>query len=405
MKRLLQAIANRDNSFEFLLVKSGENLSIFSIIYFSISADIFVVLVTTEYSSVTIAALLILEAAIFFSAGFYYQKLYRKYELARNYVHTNSISPENVGKNLTTDEAAIFTRLKNDIDGSLIIKARLFYFIPGLGYFIGIFLFLFVNNLLPGKFVNINTLRASLQEPHTRTLLEVYNQFAHTHKFYNYQYKFINHVISKNKFDSCVIVDALCCYGKVMSLIDSTYANEQIKVLGCYDSNDSYNYCKDSAGITKEQLYNCPWANIDSSFALEKNCKLIYLLNNSLAEISDTSFALSVFKKFHKILTIDGALILDFENIANKYEPLLIGHKGIKRVREEGSKKKKSYNVEYRYYDAGLNIDKLKFRRPHYQSLMNKATLKRLLNEAGFSNVEFSGKLQGYPFEFIEAKK
>ena len=184
MIKQLQSFGNKNKAFEYLLVKAGENLSIFSILFFSISTNVFVYLITTKFS-ILITSLLLLEVILFTIAGFYYQKLFRKYELARNYVYANSITPDTDDATLTIDEKAIFTRIKKDIDGSPIVKARYLYFLPYLGYLIGIYLL--VNNLIPEKSSSISTEISTQQTPHTKKILETYDQFANSHKIYDFQ--------------------------------------------------------------------------------------------------------------------------------------------------------------------------------------------------------------------------
>lgn len=394
--------AIKHKTFSRKIKNSGENLSVFSVLFFSISTNVFAFLVTTDTDKLIFIGLSIF-SIIFLVSGFYFNLLFRRVESAKQYARENpqTVIDQDI-KEFGDDDPIAIQRLYQSLEDSIIFTFRSVYYFPIVGLILGVVLL--SNNFLDLKETVELSAKSCVQHPHEKKILDVYHQFSLNHRIYEHQSEFIDSIISKYSLDSCLAIDALCCYGVVMKEVQEQHLSKGITVKGCYNSRASYKYCRDSMGIKKNHLVKTEWIGIDSVFTQNDNCNLIYLFNNSLAELNDTAYVLSIFKKFYNVLSEEGVFVLDFENTSRPYQTLADeANKGIKRVRN--GDKSDRYNVEYHYYDVKSGIDSVIFSRPHYKSLTQQRILQMLLKNAGFSEVNFSGKIDNYPFEFIEAKK
>jgi len=390
------------NSFARKIKSSDENLSVFSVLFFSISTNVFAYLVTTDTDKLIFIGLSLF-SIIFLISGFYFNLLFRRVEAAKQWAKGNqdTVIDQDIIEFGDNDPIAI-QRLYQSLEGSKTFKFRSLYYLPLAGLVLGVALLF--NNFFNLQETSESVTKFCIQTSHEKKVLDAYHQFAVNHKIYEHQSKFIESIISKYSLDSCLAIDALCCYGVVMKNVQTQHLAKGIIVKGCYNSSASYKFCKDSMGIEKNHLVKTEWIGIDSVFANDENCNLIYLFNNSLAELNDTTYVLNIFKKFYNILSEDGVFVLDFENTSRAYQTLADeANNGIMRMRNRDEPN--SYNVEYHYFDVKSEIDTVIFSRRHYKSFTQEPTLQTLLKNAGFSEITFSGKIDNYLFEFIEAKK
>lgn len=244
-------------------------------------------------------------------------------------------------------------------------------------------------------------------DPHTELSLTTYDQFASEQELYQVQADFIDSIVNIYKIDSSLVVDALCCYGKTANLIANHRDIGSNTIECCYQLEDSkLNSIRN--GLNEDIIKQCHWGLLENVYQ-RNSVGMVYLLNNSVPELTNPKMISDVYKSFFNTLKQNGVLVLDYENLNKEYEPLATDAvRGIKRIRAFDPKEKDTYYyVTYKYFDASQEpiIDSVLVSRKHSKVLCDSTKHIELLKNAGFSNVKIYNSDSSYPFEFIVAQK